>query len=134
MRQDAPESADLDETRYSPKVSEAVRGAGFGDAKRDRILDSLTRYARGESYRKIEKATGRKRCIISQDLHDAELVSSYRLRCGLIGARGTTKRSGRDLKRLIADTRQGRKIGQHAASLLGWHNLRGTFVVLALKV
>jgi integrase len=131
MRQDAPESADLAEV--FPKVSEAVRDAGFSDSKRDRVMDTLTRYARGESYREIEKATGRKRCIISQDLHDAELVSNYRLRCGLIGARGTTKKSGRDLKTLIADTRQGRKIGQHAASLLGWHNLRGTFVVLALN-
>lgn len=131
MRQDAPESADLAEV--FPKVSEAVRGAGFADSKRDRVMDTLTRYARGESYREIEKATGRKRCIISQDLHDAELVSNYRLRCGLIGAKGTTKKSGRDLKTLIADTRQGRKIGQHAASLLGWHNLRGTFIVYALN-
>lgn len=136
--QDVPESGQIEAEKPDlatifPKVAEAVRGAGFADSKRDRIMDTLTRYARGESYREIEKATGRRRCIISQDLHDAESVSNYRLRCGLIGERGTTKKSGRDLKTLIEETRLHRKIGRHAASLLGWHNLRGTFVVLALN-
>ncbi len=137
--QDVPESGQIeaerpDLTKILPEVLEAVNGAGFAQGKQARIVDTLTRYARGESYREIEKATGRKRPIISQDLHDAELASKYRLRCGLIGAKGTTKKSGRDLKTLIKDTRQKHGDGERmlAASLLGWHSLRGTFVTLAL--
>jgi hypothetical protein len=137
--QDVPESGQIeaeknDLAKILPKVLEAVNGAGFAQGKQARIVDTLTRYARGESYRVIEKATGRKRPIISQDLHDAELVSGLRLRCGLIGARGTTKKSGRDLKTLIKDTRHKGVDGERilSASLLGWHSLRGTFVTLAL--
>ncbi|HRT28894.1 MAG TPA: site-specific integrase [Kiritimatiellia bacterium] len=128
--QDAPESADLAEV--FPEVAEAVRGAGFAASKRDRIMDTLTRYARGESYRDIEKATGRQRPQISEDLREAERLTGLRLRRGLIGTKGTTKKSGRDLKTLIAGTRKPRTIGQYAASVWGWHNLRGTFVVIAL--
>ena len=39
----------------------------------------------------------------------------------------------RDLKTLIEKTRQKRDVGVHSASLLGWHNLRGTFVTVALN-
>jgi hypothetical protein len=46
--------------------------------------------------------------------------------------KGATAKSGRDLKTLIKDTRQKRDGGRLSASLMGWHNLRGTFVVLAL--
>lgn len=136
--QDVPESGQIEADRPDlakilPKVLEAVRGAGFAQGKEARIVDTLTRYANGESYRAIEKATGRKRPIISQDLHDAELVSKLRLRCGLIGTWGTRKKSGRDIKTLITATRQTRSgSGVLSASLLGWHSLRGTFVTLAL--
>jgi integrase len=136
--QDVPENGQIgaekpDLAKILPKVLEAVRGAGFTQEKEARIVDTLTRYARGESYNSIEKETGRKRPIISQDLHDAEIVSKLRLRRGLIGVRGTRKKSGRDLKTLITATRQTRSgSGVLSASLLGWHSLRGTFVTLAL--
>jgi hypothetical protein len=137
---DAPESpalasdrADLAETLSD--VSEAVRGAGFDTAKRDRILDTLARCARGESYRRIEAETGRCRGQTSQDMKDAETVSGLRLR------HGTPTASKRDLKTLIAATRQKRWEGETrgederrlSASILGWHALRGTWATLALS-
>jgi len=112
-----------------PAVRKAVREAGFTDAKRDRVLDSLSRVARGQSYRDIEKETGRKRAIISQDLKDAEDASKLSFR------KGATKKTGTDIKSLLSATRQTRGEGtkMRAASLLGWHSLRGTFATLALS-
>ena len=121
--------------RILPDLSKAVGGAGFDIAKRDRILDTLARCARGESYRKIEAETGRCRGQTSQDMKDAETVSGLRLR------HGTPTASKRDLKTLIAATRQKRWEGETrgegekrlSASLLGRHALRGTWATLALS-
>ena len=109
-----------------PQVSEAVQTAEFEESKRDRIMDTLTRYARGESYRAIEEKTGRSRPQISEDLAEAENVSDLHFR------KGPAVASKRDLRTLIKNTRQARGKGRLAASVMGWHNLRGTFVVLAL--
>jgi len=129
--QDAPERPALASGRVDladalPQVSEAVQAADYSPAKRDRILDTITRYARGESYRDIQKATGRPRSVTSEDLAEAEEVSGYNFR------KGSTDKHGGDIKTLIKGTRQKRGQGRLAASLFGWHNLRGTFVVLAL--
>ena len=129
----APDRADLAETL--PDVSEAVRGAGFDTAKRDRILDSLKRYASGQSYRQIEAETGRGRGQTSEDLREAEKASGLTLR------HGATVKSGRAVKELIEATRQKRWEGETrgegekrlSASLLGWHALRGTWATLALS-
>jgi len=118
--------ADLAETL--PEASEAVRGAGFADSKRDRILDSLARVARGDSYRKIETETGRHRAQVSEDLREAERLTGLRLR------RGAAVRGGRAVRDLIGATRAGRPggAGKLAASVLGWHCLRATWATLAL--
>ena len=123
------EGGKADLAEILPKVLEAVRRAGFAQGKQDRIMDSLTRVANGQSYRSIEAETGRKHAIVSQDLKDAEDVTDLTFR------KGKTKASGRDLKTLIKDTRQGRGKGKKmlSASLLGWHSLRGTFATLALS-
>ncbi len=123
----ATASKPIDLAEVLPKAREAVRGAKMAVSKRDRILDTLERYGRGDSYRKIEADTGRHRAQVSEDLHDAELASGQRLR------RGTPIKSGRDIKTLLQGTRQARTVGRHAASVLGWHNLRGTFIVYALN-
>lgn len=109
-----------------PHVMGAVKRARFTEAKCARILDSLRRVAQGQSYRAIEAETGRSRAIVSQDLNDAERVSDLTFRTG-----GTKSKHGRDIKTLISHTRKNRKIGCHAASTKGWHNLRGTFCCLA---
>ena len=112
-----------------PHVRDAVRAVNFDSAKCERILDSLTRYAQGQSYRQIESGTGRSRGQISEDLKEAERVSK------IIFRHGKTKASKRDIKTLIRDTRQGRGAGHGklSASLLGWHSLRGTWATLALS-
>ena len=132
--QDVPESGQIeaekpDLAKILPKVLEAVSEAGFAQRKEARIIDSLKRVASGQSYRNIEAETGRKHAIVSQDLKDAEHVSKLTFR------KGKTIASGRDLKTLIKDTRQGRGKGKKmlSASLLGWHSLRGTFATLALS-
>jgi len=113
-------------------ASDAVESRFSGD-KCARILDTLQRVESGASYGDIQKATGRAKGQTSEDLRDAETVSGCRLRRGLIGVRGTTTKSGRDIKTLIEATRQRRPRGVVSASILGWHNLRGTFVTLALS-
>ncbi|MEI7947174.1 MAG: site-specific integrase [bacterium] len=131
--QDVPQSGQIeahkqDLSKILPRVLEAVQGAGFAKAKQVRITDTLTRVASGQSYREIATETGRKRSIISQDLQEAERVSGFILR------RGATVKNGRDLKTLIGATRQKRGDGSklRAASVLGWHSLRGTFCTLGL--
>ncbi len=129
----ASEHADLAETL--PDVLEAIRSAGFPTAKCARILDTLTRYAEGQSYRQIEAETGRQRGQTSEDLHEAEKVTRLSLR------QGATIKSGRAVKELIGATRQKRWSGDKrengekrlSASLLGWHALRGTWATLALS-
>ena len=110
-------------------VRDAVKAANFEPAKCERILDSLSRYAQGRSYRQIEAETGRPRGQISEDLKEAERVSEIKFRYG------KAKASNRDIKTLIGDTRQGRGEGHGklSASLLGWHALRVTWVTLALS-
>jgi len=105
-------------------VSERFKGA-----KRARILDTVRRYANGQSYRRIEVETGRKRGQTSEDLQDAERVTGLRIRHGELVA------SGRAVKALIGTTRQAREGGKGslAASILGWHSLRGTWATLALS-
>lgn len=119
--------ADLAKTL--PKVSKAIRGAGFVDSKRDRILDTLARVARGDSYRKIEAETGRHRARVSEDLREAERVTGLRLR------RGATVREGQAVRDLIGATRAARPggTGKLSASVLGWHCLRATWATLALS-
>jgi len=122
-----PDLAELAER--IPQAVKAVRAAAINPAKRERILDTLARYARGESYRKIEAETGRGRGQISEDLKEAETASGLRLR------HGATEASKRDIKTLITETRQKRAKGKGvlSSSLLGWHSLRGTWATLALS-
>ncbi len=120
----APARADL--SAAFGEVCEAVKGR-FEGVKRDRILDTLSRYAGGQSYRRIEAETGRQRGQTSEDLREAERASD------LIFRKGASVKSGRDLKTLIDKTREKRDRGCHAASVWGWHNLRGTFVTMALN-
>jgi len=109
-----------------PEVLAAVRRQGFEQGKLDRILDTLKRVARGQSYGEIQKETGRDKARSSQDLRDAEKAS------GLTFRSGVNSKNGQDIRSLIEKTRQIRTVGRHAASVWGWHNLRATFITLAL--
>ena len=121
----ATASERVDLKKVLARVCKAVQGH-FDGVKCDRILDTLKRVADGQSYRQIEADTGRQRGQTSEDLHEAEKIT------GLTFRAGATIKSGITIKELIDKTRQTREIGCHAASLWGWHNLRGTFVTLAL--
>lgn len=102
----------------------AVQASAMTDGKKARILDTLQRIGAGESYREIERITGRPRGQISGDLAEAEVISGARIRKGI--ARGS-------VKSLLAATRQSDGHRVLAASIYGWHSLRGTFATMALS-
>jgi integrase len=113
-----------------PRVLASVSLAGFAPGKRDRIMDTLNRYANGETLRQIadgqrdvglRHGNGR----VSDDMKEAEDISGYSF-----FKEGSGKATIRDH---IKKMRKRRGAGMNSASLLGWHNLRGTFVTIALS-
>jgi integrase len=92
--------------------------------RRERILDTLSRYCAGESVRQIEKNTGGFRATVSADLHVVET---------LIEKRFIRSRQTSSIRRAIERvTREKRRRGLRAASVRDWHALRTTWVTLAL--
>ncbi len=107
------------------KAAAAIREHVPEGDRQDRMLDTLRRYCEGQSYREIEKATGRVRGSISYDLNK---VGEW------IGKRFVKAPQGDSVKKAIARvTRTAREGGQKAASVMDWHALRTTFVTLALS-
>jgi integrase len=105
--------------------AEAIRAHVPEGDRRERVLDTLRRYAAGESVRQIEKATGTARATVSTDLHAVETWT------GKPFMRGGGDRQ--DVKEAMAlHTRLERPQGQRAASVRDWHALRATWVTLAL--
>ena len=104
----------------------AIDAAGFADAKRERVRDIYARFKRGETYADICEALKIAKGQVSDYLRDAEQVTGETLRPGLW-------KRGKSARDLVARTRSRRGVGKNAASLFGWHNLRHTFVVLAIQ-
>jgi len=104
----------------------AIDAAGFTDAKRERLREIYSRFRNGETYADICEALKIRKGQVSDYLRDAERVTGETLRPGL-SKHGTAKRD------LLARTRGRRGVGKKSASLFGWHNLRHTFVVLAIQ-
>ena len=111
-------------------VLAAIDGARFAPAKAERLREIFTRFRNGEQCKDIAAALGIARGQVSAYLNDLERLTgeTYRPRIerkrngGFVSARELTER-----------TRAGRKVGKHSASLWGWHNLRHTFVRLAIN-
>ena len=112
------------------EVLAAIDGAGFAPTKRARAREVYTRWRDGEKCAEIAAAMNMARGQVSDYLKEVERITgeAYRPRMGRKMAAGRV--SNRDL---IDRTRARRAIGKHSASLYGWHNLRHTFVVLALQ-
>jgi integrase len=113
-----------------PRVLASVSLAGFAPGKRDRIMDTLRRYAKGDTLREIaegQKEEGLRHGDgrVSDDMKEAEDISGYSF-----FKEGSGKVTIRDR---IKKMRKRRGSGMNSASLLGWHNLRGTFVTIALS-
>jgi len=113
-----------------PRVLATVSLAGFAPAKRDRIMDTLNRYANGEKLRAIaseQRDTGLRHGSgrVSDDMKEAEDISGYSF---------FKERSGKvTIRDRIKEMRKRRGAGMNSASLLGCHSLRGTFVTIALS-
>lgn len=103
----------------------AIRNNTADGARRDRMIDIMTRYADGQSVREIEKATGTARATISTDLHTIQTWTGKRFVRGGI----TTTSVKSEVARL---TRVTRSSGQRAASVRDWHALRVTWITFAL--
>ena len=73
---------------------------------------------------------GMARGQVSDYLKEAERLTGETYRPRIERKRANGHKSARDL---LESTRAPREIGKYAASLYGWHNLRHTFVVLALQ-
>lgn len=118
------------EPMTTPDVLALIDGARFAPAKKERLREVFTRFRNGEQCAAIAAALHMARGQVSEYLKDVERLTgeTYRPRIerkrngGFVSARDLTER-----------TRQARQIGKHSASLFGWHNLRHTFVVLALQ-
>ena len=112
------------------EVLAAIDGAGFAPAKRQRVREVYTRWHDGEKCAEIAAALNLARGQVSDYLKAAERITGETYR-----PRGERKRTaGQPTARdLVERTRAPRAIGKNAASLYGWHNLRHTFVVLALQ-
>ena len=112
------------------EVLAAIDGAGFAPAKRERVREVYTRWRNGEKCAEIAAALNVARGQVSDYLKEAERLTGETYRPRMERKRATGRTSARDL---VERTRAPRAIGKHSASLYGWHNLRHTFVVLALQ-
>lgn len=112
------------------EVLAAIAGAGFAPAKKERVREVYTRYWDGERCAEIAAALKMARGQVSDYLKEVERLTGETYRPRMERKRAAGRTSARDL---IDRTRAPRAIGKHSASLYGWHNLRHTFVVLALQ-
>ena len=121
--QDAPERVPL--AHILPQVLQAVQSAKMTETKRAKMIDLLTRYAGGESYRDIQKTRRISRGGISMLMHEAERLA---------GVRFLPDAQAPGVNAAIRDvTRTRRAVGLKAASRYDFHALRTTFVTLALN-
>ncbi len=118
------------EPMATPDVLALIDGARFAPAKKERLRDVFTRFRNGEQCAAIAAALNMARGQVSEYLKDVERLTGETYRPRIERKRATGKPTSRDL---VERTRAPRAIGKHSASLFGWHNLRHTFVVLALQ-
>lgn len=108
-----------------PSVEAAIEKAAFTESKRQKMIDLVKRYAQGETYRVMQRATGISRGGISDLLHLAEKASGHYF---IIDKRPTFS-----IKRAIIDmTRESREHGTRAASIYDFHALRTSFITTAI--
>ena len=112
------------------EVLAAIDGAKFAPAKKERVREVYIRWRNGEKCAGIAAALGMARGQVSDYLKEAERLTGETYRPRIERKRANGHKSARDL---LESTRAPREIGKYAASLYGWHNLRHTFVVLALQ-
>ena len=121
-------------TNAKPKslseVLVAIDGARFAPTKRERVCAVYTRWRNGEKCKDIAESLGIARGQVSDYLKDVERLTGETYRPQVERKRVAGRKSARDL---IERTRAKRATGRLSASLYGWHNLRHTFIVLALQ-
>ena len=116
------------EPKTPADVATLIDGARFTPAKKARLREVFERLTNGEKCNAIADAMKIARGQVSDYLRELETLTgeTYRPRAVQHERNNTTRE-------LMKRTRVARKIGKRSASLYGWHNLRHTFVVLALQ-
>ena len=61
-------------------IRDAVMSARMPAVRRERILDTYTRFRSGTTYSQIQSAPGRARSVISSDLHAVEMLTGESVR------------------------------------------------------
>ena len=61
-------------------IRDAVMSARMPAVRRERILDTYTRFRSGTTYSQIQSAPGRARSVISADLHAVEMLTGESVR------------------------------------------------------
>ena len=107
-----------------PEALEAVRAAQMVESKRERVIKVIGLYASGKSYTEIREITGLSKGQISDYLREVEVLTGWVFRIG------ANRRQA--LKTLMDKTREKPENGKLAVSVFGWHNLKTTFITLAL--
>lgn len=113
------------------EVLSRIDGARFEPNKKARVREVFTRFRNGEQCKDIAAALNIARGQVSGYLKDVERLTGETYRPNI--AKGRIPDRNPRVNDLIERTRATRKVGKHAASLLGWHNLRGTFCILAVN-
>ena len=121
---DAPDRVSL--VDVLPEVLEAIQAAKMTASKRDKLIDLLSLYAEGKSYREIQAERNISRGGISGLLHEAEKLANVSFLPDTSARPDSIKKSIKDV------TRKSRVAGMRDASKYDFHSLRTTFVTLAI--
>lgn len=110
------------------EVLAAIDGAGWSPQKTARARQAYLAHTEAKNNTTIAAEMGLARGQVSDYLRAVEEITGERLRP--MAAKIASRKTDRDW---LQKTRGERKHGKCAASIFGWHNLRHTFVVLALQ-
>ena len=120
-------NADADADARPPDLETEAARAGWQESKRARVVEIYRRFKAGERSHSIADALGIARGQVSAYLREAERLTGETLRPR------TKKRAKPGTVDLLEKTRAARTVGQRAASIWGWHNLRHNFITCALN-
>jgi len=124
---DIPEEAIIPEEEKRPgslEVQAAIESTSFPATKKERLLDTYKRYTAGQSYREIERQTGRSRGTTNGDLTTLEELMKVHLK--------PRPRKGPTLNAMIRMTQTKGSSGTNRRSIYSLHSFRATYVTKLL--
>ena len=105
-------------------VKAAIEATNFTDTKKARLWDTYERYRDGQSYREIERQTGRSRGTTNGYLAILEELMKVHIR--------PMPRKGPTLSEMVRMTQTKGTSGMNRRSIYSWHSFRTTYVTKLL--